>query len=112
MSNEPKSEVNVDKAGAEAIMIKVAGMLLKGASDTNDPRLLKMSGVVIEELKKSNILETLLIAFANQEQNPSTPPTPNPFAEQLLGRQVVNRRNQLPNAQLNGLNSLMEQLKK
>ena len=66
MSDEQAPEP--DKAAGEMILIQAAAMLLQGAQKTGDPRVADLAAAVINELKKGNILETLLIALASQQQ--------------------------------------------
>lgn len=72
MSEEPQ----IDSAGGDMALIKAAAVLIEGAKETSDPRVIELAGKVIAELKKGEILETLLVAFAESQNQPAMPAGP------------------------------------
>ena len=70
MSEQPQDNPIDEQAGLAALM-QVAGVLLQAGAATRDPRVLKIAGAVVDELKSANALEMLLIAQAEQQDQPN-----------------------------------------
>lgn len=51
---------------ATAVLVQVAGIVIKATKDTADPRLVKLQNHLLATLKEGDVLETLLVAVAEQ----------------------------------------------